>query len=96
MRQGRAATNFQRTLPSAHSDVAEQVFKDPYHFDFLGLGETARERELERGLLEHLKKFLIELGMGFAFVGSQHPLEVGGQSSTSTCYSTTSICVASS
>jgi predicted nuclease of restriction endonuclease-like (RecB) superfamily len=79
LRQGRAATNFRRTLPAAQSDLAEQIFKDPYQFDFLGLGETARELELERGLLEHLRKFLIELGMGFAFVGSQHPLKVGGQ-----------------
>jgi predicted nuclease of restriction endonuclease-like (RecB) superfamily len=79
LRQGQAATNFRRTLPTAQSDLAEQIFKDPYHFDFLGLGDAARERDLERSLLEHLRKFLIELGMGFAFVGSQHPLEVGGQ-----------------
>jgi predicted nuclease of restriction endonuclease-like (RecB) superfamily len=55
------------------------VLKDPYNFDFLTLSEDARERELESGLLEHLRKFLLELGVGFAFVGSQSPFEVGGE-----------------
>jgi len=55
------------------------VLKDPYSFDFLTLAGDARERELEQGLLAHLRKFLLELGAGFAFVGEQHPLEVGGE-----------------
>ena len=78
-RQGKAQTNFPRTLPPPQSDLAQQVLKDPYNFDFLTLAEDAREKELEAGLLEHLRKFLLELGVGFALVGSQYPLEVGGE-----------------
>jgi len=78
-RQGRALTNFTRALPPERSDLAEEILKDPYHFDFLTLGPDAHERELERGLLEHLRDLLLELGRGFAFVGSQVPLEVDGQ-----------------
>ena len=78
-RQGKAITNFDRALPPPQSDLAQEVTKDPYNFDFLMLGEEARERDLERGLLEHLRKFLLELGVGFAFVGSQYPLTVGGE-----------------
>jgi predicted nuclease of restriction endonuclease-like (RecB) superfamily len=78
-RQGQAITNFDRTLPSPQSDLAQQLLKDPYNFDFLTLGPDAHERDMERGLLEHLRAFLLELGIGFAFVGSQHPLEVGGE-----------------
>ena len=78
-RQGKAQTNFSATLPAPQSDLVQQVLKDPYNFDFLMLAEDARERELESGLLEHLRKFLLELGVGFAFVGSQYPLEVGGE-----------------
>ncbi len=78
-RQGNAVTNFDATLPSPQSDLAQQITKDPYNFDFLMLGEKARERDLERGLLEHLRKFLLELGVGFAFVGSQYRLQVGGE-----------------
>ena len=78
-RQGKAITNFDRTLPPPQSDLAQEVTKDPYNFDFLMLGEEAHERDLERGLLEHLRKFLLELGVGFAFVGSQYPLTVGGE-----------------
>jgi predicted nuclease of restriction endonuclease-like (RecB) superfamily len=78
-RQGKAQTNFTATLPAPQSDLAQQVLKDPYNFDFLMLAADARERELESGLLEHLRKFLLELGVGFAFVGSQYPLEVGGE-----------------
>jgi predicted nuclease of restriction endonuclease-like (RecB) superfamily len=78
-RQGKAQTNFTATLPSPQSDLAQQVLKDPYNFDFLTLANDAREKELESGLLEHLRKFLLELGVGFAFVGSQYPLEVGGE-----------------
>jgi predicted nuclease of restriction endonuclease-like (RecB) superfamily len=77
-RQGRSFTNFERTLPPAQSDLAQQVLKDPYNFDFLGLGDDARERDLHRGLLGHLREFLIELGAGFAFVGSEVHIEVEG------------------
>jgi predicted nuclease of restriction endonuclease-like (RecB) superfamily len=78
-RQGKAQTNFTRTLPAPQSDLAQQVLKDPYNFDFLTLSQDAREKELEAGLLEHLRKFLLELGVGFSFVGSQYPVEVGGE-----------------
>jgi predicted nuclease of restriction endonuclease-like (RecB) superfamily len=78
-RQGSATTNFQTTLPQPDSDLAQQLIKDPYMFDFLALAKDARERELESGLLVHLRDFLLELGTGFAFVGSQVPLEVGGE-----------------
>lgn len=78
-RQGHAVTNFQATLPEPESDLAQQLLKDPYTFDFLALTQGARERELESGLLVHLRDFLLELGTGFAFVGSQVPLEVGGE-----------------
>jgi predicted nuclease of restriction endonuclease-like (RecB) superfamily len=77
-RQGKAITNFDRALPPPQSDLAQEVTKDPYDFDFLMLGEKARERDLERGLMEHLQKFLLEMGVGFAFVGRQYPLTVGG------------------
>ena len=75
-RQGHAQTNFERTLPPAQSDLARQVLKDPYNFDFLSLGAEAQERDLERGLLEHIQSFLLELGVGFAFMGSQYRLDV--------------------
>ena len=78
-RQGRAVTNFERTLPPPRSDLARELVKDPYAFDFLTLAGDARERELERGLIEHLRDFLLELGAGFALVGSQYRLDVGGQ-----------------
>ncbi len=68
-RQGKALTNFRATLPSPQSDLAQQLIKDPYNFDFLTLATEAQERDLERGLLAHLRQFLIELGVGFAFVG---------------------------
>jgi predicted nuclease of restriction endonuclease-like (RecB) superfamily len=78
-RQGQALTNFDRALPAPQSDLARQLIKDPYVFDFLSLGPEAQERELEHGLIDHIRKFLLELGVGFAFVGSQYPLEVGGE-----------------
>jgi predicted nuclease of restriction endonuclease-like (RecB) superfamily len=78
-RQGKATTNFQTTLPPPQSDLAQQLIKDPYNFDFLTLTQAAQERDLERELLTHLRQFLIELGVGFAFVGNQVPLEVGGE-----------------
>ena len=77
-RQGKAVTNFPRTLPTPQSDLAQQALKDPYVLDFLSLSEDAAERDLQRTLLEHVRKFLLELGVGFAFVGSQYHLEVAG------------------
>ena len=77
-RQGKALTNFQRTLPAPQSDLAQQLLKDPYNFDFLTLSRDAHERELESGLVEHIRKFLLELGVGFSFVGCQYPIEVAG------------------
>jgi predicted nuclease of restriction endonuclease-like (RecB) superfamily len=76
-RQGRAVANFECTLPSPQSDLARDITKDPYNFDFLTLGDDAHERDLERGLLDHLRQFLLELGVGFAFVGSQYRLTIG-------------------
>ncbi|MEM6700060.1 MAG: PDDEXK nuclease domain-containing protein [Bacteroidota bacterium] len=77
-RQGKAITNFAKTLPSPQSDMAQQTLKDPYILDFLNLREDALERELEEALVKHITKFLLELGKGFAFVGRQYYLEVGG------------------
>ncbi len=70
-RHGRALSNFKDSLPPADSDVATQVFKDPYLFDFLGTAEPRREREVEQALVDHIQQFLLELGSGFAFVGRQ-------------------------
>ena len=78
-REGKAVTNFQRTLPSPQSDLAEQTLKDPYNFDFLTLHSDAHERDLEQGLLDHIQKFLLELGVGFAFVGRQYHMEISSQ-----------------
>ena len=78
-RQGKAVTNFPDQLPSPQSDLAVQSLKDPYIFDFLTLEEPFHERELETKLLQHLERFLLELGQGFAFVGRQHHLELGDQ-----------------
>jgi predicted nuclease of restriction endonuclease-like (RecB) superfamily len=78
-RQGRALTNFSRTLPAEQSELAQQILKDPYTFDFLALGPEMLERDLERGLIEHFRSLILELGKGFAFVGSQYHLEIGGQ-----------------
>jgi predicted nuclease of restriction endonuclease-like (RecB) superfamily len=79
LRQGQSSTNFSKTLPPAQSDLAHQLLKDPYSFDFLGLDEEAQERDLERALVRHIREFLLELGSGFAFVGSQYRLVVDGQ-----------------
>jgi predicted nuclease of restriction endonuclease-like (RecB) superfamily len=78
-RQGHAVNNFAATLLPPQSDLAQQVLKDPYIFDFLALGEEAHERDLERELLRHVEKFLLELGVGFAFVGRQVAFEIGGK-----------------
>ncbi len=78
-RAGKAVTNFAATLPPSQSDLAQQTLRDPYLFDFLALGPAARERDLEQGLADHIQQFLVSLGTGFAFVGRQVHLEVGGQ-----------------
>ena len=78
-REGKAITNFQHTLPPPQSDLAEQTLKDPYNFDFLTIRSDAHERDLEQGLLDHVQKFLLELGVGFAFVGRQYHMEISGQ-----------------
>jgi predicted nuclease of restriction endonuclease-like (RecB) superfamily len=78
-RQGKAQTNFARTLPAPQSDLAQQLLKDPYNFDFLTLSQEAHEKDLESGLLIEIRKFLLELGVGFSFVGAQYPLDVGGE-----------------
>lgn len=78
-RMGGAITNFERSLPAPQSDLAQQLIKDPYNFDFLTLTEGAQERELERALINHIRDFLMELGLGFAFLGSQYPLVVSSK-----------------
>lgn len=77
LRHGKAQNNFPATLPPEDSDMAAQVFKDPYLFDFLGTDAPRREKHLEQGLMDHIQKFLLELGQGFAFVGRQVHLELG-------------------
>ena len=78
-RQGQATTNFAQTLPAPQSELAQQTLKDPYIFDFLSLGMAAHERDIEKALTQHISQFLLELGAGFAFVGKQVALEIGGQ-----------------
>lgn len=77
-RQGKAITNFIHTLSKPQSDLAQETFKNPYIFDFLNMNEEMLERDLEKGLIEHLKKFMLELGRGFAYVGNQKNLNVEG------------------
>lgn len=77
-RQGKAITNFKDTLPPETSDLAQQLFKSEYNFDFLGLTTDVHERQIERSLINHIKDFLLELGTGFAFLGSQYKLSIGG------------------
>lgn len=77
-RSGRAVTNFPATLPGPQSDLARESLKDPYRFDFLGLTDEAQERAIEAALTRHVTEFLLELGAGFAFVGRQVLLNVGG------------------
>lgn len=78
-RQGKAVTNFETRLPAPHSQLAHETLKDPYLFDFLGLGEEAHERGIENALVRHITRFLLELGSGFAFIGQQFRLEVSGK-----------------
>ena len=77
-RTGKAVTNFNASLPKPMSDLARESLKDPYRLDFLGLGREAGEREIEHALVKHVTDFLLELGAGFAFVGRQVLLDVGG------------------
>jgi len=76
-RTGKAITNFENTLAQPQSDLAREIIKDPYNFDFLTLTQSYNERELENGLIDHIAKFLLELGAGFAYLGRQVPLQVG-------------------
>jgi len=78
-RNGAAVTNFAASLPKPQSDLARESLKDPYRFDFLGLTAEAQEREIEHALVKHVTDFLLELGAGFAFVGRQVLLDVGGE-----------------
>ncbi|MDD2467181.1 MAG: PDDEXK nuclease domain-containing protein [Desulfobulbus sp.] len=77
-RTGKAVTNFSERLPAPGSDLARESLKDPYLFDFLDVGKEADERAIESSLVRHITQFLLELGAGFAFVGRQVHLEVGG------------------
>ena len=95
-RAGKALSNFKATLPSPQSDLAHETLKDPYVFDFLTLGPEAHERDLEKGLIEHVQRFLMELGVGFAFVGRQVRIEVDDEDFTSTSFSTISSSAVSS
>jgi len=77
-REGKAITNFETKLPPPQSDLAKATLKDPYNFDFLSMSKKYNERELEDALIEHISHFLLELGSGFAFVGRQYQLVIGG------------------
>lgn len=77
-RDGKAITNFKHTLPEPFSDLAQQTLKDPYVFDFLTLTQPFRERDIENQLVEHITRFLLELGKGFAFMGWQYHLLIAG------------------
>lgn len=76
-REGKAVTNFKRTLPAPQSDLAHNSLKDPYLLDFITVREKAKEKEIETQLMQHLQKFLVELGQGFAFVGRQYQISAG-------------------
>ena len=78
VRQGAAVTNFNERLTPPQASMAVEILKDPYHFDFLGLGDEAHERDIENALIRHITRFLLELGAGFAFIGRQFRLEVEG------------------
>ena len=78
-REGKALTNFKDTLPSPTSDLAQQLFKNEYNFEFLNLSKDVHEKVIERSLIEHIRDFLLELGSGFAFLGSQHKVTLAGE-----------------
>lgn len=69
-------TNYKSRLPAVQSDLAQQLLKDPYSFDFLTICKEAQEKDIEKQLVQHITKFILELGTGFAFVGQQYRLEV--------------------
>lgn len=77
-RQGKAITNFQKTLPNPHSKLAQDILKSPYNFGFLTLENDYIEQELERGLIDNIEKLILELGQGFAFIGRQYHIEIAG------------------
>ncbi len=77
-REGKSVTNFEATLPAPQSDLAKETLKDPYNFDFLTLTEKHNEKELEDALVNHVTRFLLELGAGFSYIGQQYKLEVSG------------------
>jgi predicted nuclease of restriction endonuclease-like (RecB) superfamily len=78
-RLGGAITNFSQVLPQPQSDLAQSLLKDPYHLEFLTLSKDAQERDLEFALVHHIRDFLLELGVGFSFMGSQYRIEVDGK-----------------
>lgn len=78
-RQGKAISNFKNTLPDIESDLANALLKDPYNFDFLTFGKQIKERDLEQKLIENISHFLLELGKGFAYMGRQFVVNVGGR-----------------
>jgi predicted nuclease of restriction endonuclease-like (RecB) superfamily len=75
-RQGKSITNFQHTLPEPLSDLAQQTLKDPYVFDFITMSKPFHEKDIEKQMVQHITKFLLELGKGFAFIGQQYHLEI--------------------
>jgi len=77
-KRGTTTTNFDRTLPQPQSDLAHEVVKDPYHFDFLLVDENIRHQDLKRALVQHIRDFLVELGVGFAYAGKDYRIEIGG------------------
>jgi predicted nuclease of restriction endonuclease-like (RecB) superfamily len=79
-RQGKAITNFKETLPASHSDLAHEIIKSPYNFEFLSIDEKITERKIEKALIDQIRDFMLELGQGFAFIGSQYPLKLGKES----------------
>ncbi len=77
-RSGRAITNFSSTLPALDSDLARDTLKDPYVFDFITTSDESKERDIQSALIAHIERFLLELGVGFSFVGSNYRLTVDG------------------
>jgi len=79
-RHGKSITNFSKKLPSPQSELAQETLKDPYNLDFLRLTIGYKEKDLEQGLIDHIQKFILELGKGFAFIGRQYAIEIAGDS----------------
>jgi predicted nuclease of restriction endonuclease-like (RecB) superfamily len=77
--EGNKSSNFKEQLPSPQSDLAHDMLKNPYNFDFLTISTDAQEREIEKALTTHIRDFLLELGAGFSFIGTQIPLEIDGE-----------------